>query len=83
MMGSDNCPPALGHGSDAFEERFETLEEVRRAIRDEGIEHCSLMFGKGPFFRKLKERIVQISHQSMADFCRILKYLNVRTIFGK
>lgn len=45
MMGSDNCPPALGHGSDAFEERFETLEEVRRAIRDEGIEHCSLMFG--------------------------------------
>ena len=46
MMGSDTCPPGLGHGSEAFEERFDTLEAVTRAIRDEGIEHCSLIFGK-------------------------------------
>lgn len=45
MMGSDDCPPGLGHGSEAFAERFETLEEVTRAIREEGIEQCSLIFG--------------------------------------
>ena len=45
MMGSDEGDRKMKGFSKAFIERFETLEEVTQAIRNEGIEHCSLIFG--------------------------------------
>lgn len=42
---SDFSTIGCGTGFQAFVDRFNTLEEVTQAIKEQGIEHCSLIFG--------------------------------------
>ena len=48
MMSSDVAPTSRkkkGKGFVAFQEKWETLEEVSQAMREEGLEQACLIFG--------------------------------------